>query len=383
MIHIIKHHIAKGSYTPWYDIIEFIEPHTYHEFDNKSDIERKLIGEPPYEDELIEHLKYLSPTSKDIVVFDYKYLNGYHHVDLELKLNQLSMRFGNCKFLLFDDDNAFPSTDSERFTIFSNIFNVECDDTKIVNIPINCNYYRYRASKQDYFPHLEFILRPFEGIIRQKKCNLFVGVDKKERLQVLKYFYNINLKEDSYIAYSGFTTTYDDNEISDSLLKFKKETLPIILDTPFEMSQMGSVNVEIPPLPFTMNSYFSCILETQILIGNQIHLSEKSWNPFISRNIPLILGSSFINQYLKEIGFWLADDLFDISPKFSAVDILNQYKSNLDIINKMSYSEIHDYYNSNIKNIDRNFENIKNAKFTYNSNWYKSIIKRNLPNTML
>lgn len=379
MIHIIPHHIAVGSYTRWYNMIDFDGDFIFHEFEDKEEIERKLIGEPPYEDRLISHLNKIKPTSKDVVVFDYQYLNGLDTSRLSVRLNQLSRNYNNCKFLLFDDDNRHPYVDTERYTIFSNIFQVYREDSQILNDnDLNCNYYRYRACFQDYFVNIEPIITKFQLNIRQKKTNLFVGVDKLERLEIFKYFYNIGLDKDSYTAYSGFTSTYDDSQINKHLQEFKKSHIPKILDTPFWMSEMGSVNVEIPPLPFTMNSYFSCILETQMLDGGLVHLSEKSWNPFISKNIPLILGSSYINKYLMDIGFWLADDLFDLSINHTTTDIINQYKSNLDIINKMTYDEIHEYYKKNINNIDRNFDLIKYAKFIYKQDNYKSLNNRNI-----
>ena len=78
------------------------------------------------------------------------------------------------------------------------------------------------------------------------------------------------------------------------------------------------------------------------------------------------------------IGFWLADDLFDLSPKQSRTDIINQYKSNLDTINNMTYDEIHEYYKKNINNIDRNFDLIKYAKFVYKQDNYKSLNNRTI-----
>lgn len=371
MIHIIKHHIGKGSYTPWYDIIEFTEPHIYHEFDNKLDIERKLIGDPPYENELVEHLKQISPTRNDIVVFDYNYLRDYEYNEFVLKINKLSHEFNNCKFLIFDDDNTFGFSINSNFTLFSNLFGIEKKDEKFI-YPKNCNYYRYRAPKQDYWPHLKYIVNTFQKNIRLKKMNLIIGVDKKERLEIFKYIHNIGLDKDSYLAYSGFVSGYNDSELSDSLLKFKKEKIPTILDTSFKDSLNGNVNVELPPLPITLNSYISCIIETQILIENSIHLSEKSWNPFISKNIPLILGSNFLNTYLKDIGFWLADDLFDLSIKQNITDVMNQYKKNLDVINNMSMNDLHSYYIKNKHHIESNFDLLENQKFIYNSLDYKN-----------
>ena len=371
MIHIIPQHIGKGSYTAWYDLLIFNEDHIFHQFNDTELIETKSIGEPPYSNLLIEKLNSINPKVGDIVIFDSKYINNYDG-QLEFDLIELSKKYNNCKFVLFDDDNSTEYTDEERYTLFSNKFQKR-KDNELNQYDLNCNYYRYRSSHQEYFPHLKYITRIFQDNIRQKKLNMIIGVDKKERLEIFKYVYNIGLDSESHLGYSAFTSQYDDSEISSALLRFKNEKLPVILDIPFERSLYGSVNVEIPPLPITMTSYFSCILETMVISGETIHLSEKSWNPFISKNIPLILGSTYINQYLLSRGFWLAEDLFDLSPQYSVTDILHQYKSNLDIIQKMSYDEIHSYYIKNQPYIEANFSRIETVKFEFKSDNYKKL----------
>jgi hypothetical protein len=370
MIHIIPHHIGKGSYVSWYDLINFTDEHIFHQFDDTEIVQRKLDSEPPYVDKLIQKLDKINPQFGDIVMFDSDYYNQYDG-KLEENLIELSKKYNDCKFVLFDDDNSLDYNDTERYTFFSNKFK-RCDSTSEYNL--NCNYYKYRAPLQENWPHISYVVNTFYLNIRQKKMNMFIGVDKKERLQTFKHVYNIGLDKDSWLAYSGFTTHYTDSEISEGLVKFRHEKLPVILDTSFEDSCNGSVNVELPPLPITMTSYFSCILETMVLGGEILHLSEKSWNPFISKNIPLILGSSYINDYLKKCGFWLADDLFDLKPQLDTDAILHQYRNNLDIINKMTYDEIHQYYLKHKNNIDSNFNIIKNAKFEYNPNQYKKLI---------
>lgn len=372
MIHVIPHHIAKGAYIPWYEIINFNEDVIFHKFDDTHEIEKKLIGEPPYIDYLINKLDIISPHKGDFVMFDIDYLydSKYNYDEFYEFINKLSIKYNDCKFIMFEDDSTFEYIDTERFTIFSNKFKKE-DISSHYNL--NCNYFRYRNKHQEFFKHANYIINVFKGNIRQKKTNLIVGVDKKERLQILKYFYKIGLDSDSWIGYSAFNSNYNDSEISDELLRFKKEKLPIIIDTPFEKSCEGNVNVEIPPLPLTMTSYVSCVLETSIIEGDVIHLSEKSWNPFVSQNIPLILGSSYLNEYLQDIGFWLAHELFDLKPKLNKSDIINQYMNNLNIINNMSYSQLHQFYSKNQIKISQNFRLLEkeNNTFIYNSNLYK------------
>jgi hypothetical protein len=369
MIHIIAQHISKGSYTPWYSILNPTEDHIFHSFDDDEDVERKLIGEPPYFNKLVEKFDKINPQFGDIVIFDAKYIgNNDGHLKLEENIIELSKKYNDCKIVLFDDDNWLEYIDTERYTYFSNKF--PSTDKVSSAYTLNCNYYRYRARLQEYWPHLEYIIKIYDDNIRQKKMNMVIGVDKKERLEIFKYVYNIGLDSESWLGYSGFACDYDESEISSKLLEFKKNKLPVILDTSFEDSCNGSVNVELPPLPLTMTSYVSCILETQIMIGDTLHLSEKSWNPFISKNIPLILASNRVVEYLKDCEFWLADDLFDTTQKFSGTDVLEQYKKNLDIINKMSMDDLHSYYKSNIRNIEKNFSIMKHARFEYNPNNY-------------
>ena len=74
---------------------------------------------------------------------------------------------------------------------------------------------------------------------------------------------------------------------------------------------------------------------------------------------------------MKDIGFWLADDLFDLTPQLTTNDILQQYRNNLDIINNISYEDLHEYYIKNLTKIDSNFRLLEQQKFRFNSNNYK------------
>jgi hypothetical protein len=369
MIHIIPHQIGKGSWVGWYDIIEFIEPHIFHEFNNKIDIERKIIGEPPYESLLHEHLKIIKPNPFDSIFIDIGYLN-YNSTfeEFDNYIIDLSKEY-KCKFFIVDGDNINSYKDTPYYTYFSNRFFIE-------NMNKNFNYFRYRSPKYENIKNTKNFISPYLINLRQKKMNMIVGVDKIFRLLSLKHVYDIGLNVDSYIGYSAFHRGYDDSEISESLIKFRDSTIPVILDIPMERSIHGAVNVEYPPLPITLNSYISCILESQIILHNELHVSEKTWNPFISYNIPLILGSYRLNEYLKKLGFWLAEDLFDLSPPIkSGESIIQNYTKNLNIINSLSIKEIHDYYIENIHNMHNNYDLLMNQKFHFNSDNYKKYPK--------
>jgi hypothetical protein len=371
MIYIIKHHIKKGSYVAWYDLITTQNESdiTYWESTDREDIERGKLNkkEPPYVDALEQHIKEINPKPMDIIIFDIKYLELEIPNECESYLNKLGKKLG-IKLVAVSDDVFRGYFDSDNYTFFSNLFDTKSSFSETSN---NFNYYRYRATKESYFNSIPELITPFQYNIREKKMNMIIGVDKKERFEVFKYTHNIGLDKESYMSYSAFCSTYDDSELSDSLRKWKGEHIPKILDTPIEKSLEGNVNPQIPPFPYCMNSYVSCILETQIHPSPEIHLSEKSWNPFLSHNIPLILGSSGINQYLKKLGFWMAGDLFDISRQETEEEIIKQYKSNLDIINKMSNEDLREYYTLHYHHIEQNYKIMKKQKFIYNKLNYK------------
>ncbi len=384
MIYIIKHHIRKGSYVAWYDLINFkfqtsvtvngtgfsinSSDITYWESPDKKDIESATLNskEPPYTDALEQHIKEINPKPMDVVMFDIKYLVLDVPILMESYLTNLGEQYG-IKLVAVDDDNFRNYADFANYTIFSNRFEIN-KNTYISN---NFNYYRYRSTKESYFDSIPELINPFINNIREKKMNMIIGVDKQERFEIFKYTHNIGLDKSSYLAYSAFHSTYDDSVLSNPLKKWKSKNIPKILDTPIESSLTGTVNPQIPPFPYCMNSYVSCILETNIHLESEIHLSEKSWNPFLSYNIPLILGSTGTNAYLKSLGFWMAADLFDISTKETQGGIIQQYKSNLDIINKMSNDELRDYYILNYRNLEKNYLNMKSQKFIYNKLNYK------------
>lgn len=385
MIYIITHHIRKGSYVAWYDLINFKSKSdvTYWESSDKNAIETANLNskEPPYQDALEQHIKEINPKPMDVIMFDINYLELNVPGATESYLTNLGEQY-EVKMVAIDDDNFKNYADSNNYTFFSNRFEVNKNNS----IRNNFNYYRYRATKESYFNSIPEIIRPFIDNIREKKMNMIIGADKEERFEIFKYTHNIGLDKESYLAYSAFCSTYDDSVLSNPLKKWKKENIPTILDTPIEASMTGTVNPQIPPFPYCMNSYVSCILETtihgssemhlnsegiEIYSPSEIHLSEKSWNPFLSHNIPLILGNSGINAYLISLGFWMATDLFEVSTKDTPEGIVQQYKSNLDIINKMSKDELRNYYILNYRNLEGNYNKLKSQKFIYNKLNYK------------
>jgi len=268
MIHVIPHHIGKGSYAAWYDCIDWSECKDLiiHKFDSKYKIENKTIVEemPPNEDyfDILEnHIQEINPSMNDWIVCDFQYTD-YSEPGFEKNIVKLSKKY-KVKLVFVDDDNYQPYTDNEYYTFHSNKFNY-ADTTNVFN------YYRYRIAKTDWYNNLYKTLNPFVKQRRPKKINFFVGVDKLERLEIYKYIHNIGLDKDSHLAYSGFSKDYSDDELSDSLLKWRNENVPKILDTTFEESEIGQVNPDLPPIAYCLTSYVSCIMETKIITKKDV-----------------------------------------------------------------------------------------------------------------
>lgn len=362
MIHVIPIHIKRGSYTAWHSLFNFKEPVNFINIENPLELEQNS-WRYNFIELLDSHLSKIDIRPNDSIILDVSYFFTDSLETLIEKANFISEKY-QCKIFLVDDDNKTDFFDTKNLTYFSNRFNIVTDKH-------NFNYFRYRAPLQYYWNEFDFVTNQFIKNFRQKKMNMIVGVDKIERIKIFKYVHDIGLNHDSWLGYSSFNRSYNDTDIDAELIEFRHKTIPIVLDCTQEMTHQGDINVEMPPLPITMTSYVSCILETAILLDGQMHLSEKSWNPFISKNIPLILGSAYINKYLKQLGFWMADDLFDLTPQLTQDSILQQYKNNLDIINKMSLNDLHSYYIQNKDNINSNFRLLKDQKFIFDRNNYK------------
>ena len=144
MIHVIPHHIGKGSYAAWYDIIDFqpsTQEVTFHKFDTKDTIEDKnIIDEQPPNDNyfklLQSHIEEIKPNINDWIVCDFQYLNYENFPDAEV--TELAKKY-QVKLVFIDDDNYQSYKDTEYFTYHSNKFYL-LDETKVFN------YYRYRIS---------------------------------------------------------------------------------------------------------------------------------------------------------------------------------------------------------------------------------------------
>jgi hypothetical protein len=123
----------------------------------------------------------------------------------------------------------------------------------------------------------------------------------------------------------------------------------------------------IPP-QYSLQSYVSITTETYFFqneLSKNAVFSEKSLKAFYGFNIPLILGQPASIRYLKDLGFDMFEDLFDLTPKFKKNEIFEQFEKNLKVINSMTKDELHKYYVNNLNRVHSNFQILTNRMEEY------------------
>jgi hypothetical protein len=68
---------------------------------------------------------------------------------------------------------------------------------------------------------------------------------------------------------------------------------------------------------------------------------------------------------LKDLGFDMFEDLFDLTPKFKKNEIFEQFEKNLKVINSMTKDELHKYYVNNLNRVHSNFQILTNRMEEY------------------
>jgi hypothetical protein len=132
--------------------------------------------------------------------------------------------------------------------------------------------------------------------------------------------------------------------------------IPLLYDSE-ESDPNIFVAFAIPPQT-SFQSYISITTETHFQaegVPSDIVLSEKAFKSFYGMNIPLIIGQPIGLKYLKDLGFDLFEDFFDVTPKYTKVEIFNQLDKNLQKIKSLSKKEIHDFYFENYDRVQNNF----------------------------
>jgi hypothetical protein len=308
----------------------------------------------------------------NIEIFENCYLNPNFY------FNEISKKYPHIKFIVLNDETFFRYTEAEYkhsnvFYIINGISNPYSFVTNLNNIKNLTSYYivnNYLQEKYIYF--IKNLFSMVDRMVKDKKYNFYNGVHKPHRLKSYELVKNNNLLNEGYFSYADFAFLSKNNDETTHFMDFldmKTEDeynqylsnfeIPLLYDT-LDCDPNVFVAFAIPPQT-SFQSYISITTETFFENNSKdLVFSEKSFKPFYGFNIPLIIGQTTGLKYLKDLGFDLFEDLFEITPTHNKTEIFEQLNKNLEKIKKISKLELHTFYETNLTRIYHNFEILTN-----------------------
>jgi len=290
--------------------------------------------------------------------------------------SHISKKYPYIKFIVSSDETFFNYTKKEYnhqnvFYIINGIINPYSFSKDLNYITNLTSYYILNNYLQeDYNNFIKRLFYTTFNLVKDKKYNFYNGVHKPHRLKSYELIKKNNLLDEGYFSYADFAYLSKNNEYNQEFIDFlelktEKEyknylsnfEIPLLYD-----SEESDPNVFIPfltPPQTSLQSYISITTETFFNEGEfakNLVFSEKSFKPFYGFNIPLIIGQPTSLKYLKDLGFDLFEDFFDLEPVYSKSEIFKQFDKNLKKIKQMSKSDIHKFYINNINRITTNFD---------------------------
>ena len=297
----------------------------------------------------------------------------------------LSEKYPNIKFIVLTDETFMQYThkcfkNKNVFYIINSLQNPYEFIPTVSSMERVANYYIINTYLQEnYNKFLNSLFHQTHNLVREKKYNFFNGIHKPHRLKCYEIIKKNNMLSDGYFSYVDFACFKNDEsqyqqfmdfleiESTTSYLDYLKQfQIPYLCDTT-EVDPNVFVAFAIPP-QYSLQSYVSITTETYFFENQNaknVNFSEKSLKAFYGFNIPLILGQPTSIRYLKDLGFDMFEDLFDLTPKYTRKEIFEQFDNNVKIIKNMSKDTLHDYYVKNINRISNNFEILTSRMVEY------------------
>lgn len=293
--------------------------------------------------------------------------------------NEINKRYPHIKFIVLNDETFFKYTEVEYkqsnvFYIINGISNPYSFVKNLNSIKNLTSYYIVNNYLQEnYIYFIQQLFSMIDRMVKDKKYNFYNGVHKPHRLKSYELIKNNNLLNEGYFSYADFaflSKNSDETSYFMNFLDIKTEDeytqylsnfeIPFLYDT-LDSDPNVFVAFAIPPQT-SMQSYISITTETFFQEDNNRDLifSEKSFKPFYGFNIPLIIGQPTGLKYLKDLGFDLFEDFFEITPTYSKTEIFEQLNKNLEKIKKISKLELHSFYETNLSRIYHNFDLLTN-----------------------
>jgi hypothetical protein len=300
-------------------------------------------------------------------------------------VDYLSEKYPNIKFIVLTDETFMQYThkcfkNKNVFYIINSLQNPYEFIPTVSSMERVANYYIINTYLQEnYNKFLNSLFHQTHNLVREKKYNFFNGIHKPHRLKCYEIIKKNNMLSDGYFSYVDFACFKNDESQYQQFMDFleiksttsyldylKQFQIPYLCDTT-EVDPNVFVAFAIPP-QYSLQSYVSITTETYFFESQNaknVNFSEKSLKAFYGFNIPLILGQPTSIRYLKDLGFDMFEDLFDLTPKYTRKEIFEQFDNNVKIIKNMSKDTLHDYYVKNINRISNNFEILTSRMVEY------------------
>jgi hypothetical protein len=300
-------------------------------------------------------------------------------------INYISKKYPKLRFIVLTQETFLTYTkqsfdNKNVFYIINSLSNPYEYVANVSKMETVANYYIMNTYlQQNYNTFLNSLFHQTRDLVRTKKYNFFNGIHKPHRLKCYEIIKNNNMLDDGYFSYVDFAYFKNDEEQYqefmeffgfDSIESYLKHLngfqIPYLCDTT-EVNPNVFVAFAIPP-QYSLQSYVSITTETYFFENENarnVNFSEKSLKSFYGFNIPLILGQPTSIRYLKDLGFDMFEDLFDLTPKYKRSEIFEQFDNNVKVINSMTKMELHEYYVNNLNRIHHNYETLTKRMVEY------------------
>lgn len=386
MIHILDYKSCTFDYNPEI-LLQYVDlPRIFQKFISQSEYVKNKLNQDGgvvykrIEDNekytLSEFCKYLDEnTDITVLVCNIDIFKDCYIIPNSF-FSHISKKYPHIKFIVSSDETFMKyTTDEYKHKNVFYILNSISDPYSFVgNINTLNNFASYYIMndylQEEYVSFLQKLFYTSNDVVRDKKYNFYNGVHKPHRLKCYELIKKYDLLNEGYFSYADFAYQSKNEELDDEFVHFfelkNKDEYKEFLST-FEIplfydTKESDPNVFVAfanPPQTSLQSYISITTETTFqsdLRHTSMVLSEKAFKSFYGFNIPLIVGTPIGIAYLRDLGFDLFEDLFDVEPKSSKKDIFEQFEKNLTKIKSMSKIELHDYYIKNMDRLNSNFE---------------------------
>ena len=268
-----------------------------------------------------------------------------------------------CKTFIFHSESTF----IDKPNVFNPHYSLNNVNEKIPNFYL----LNFGLSKHRWLVHMLF--ERYHKMYRDKIFYSTNGVFKPHRTLVYSLLKENNLLDKTYYSYQAYSNFDEDYEthfkdikigypITEKYFNSLKSELPIVLDYDW----VGKVDQSSLTLPYTMNSYISLVCCTNYVQTAELYTSEKIFKPFFSFHIPIFFGVRGLYGVLKKLGFYLFDDLIDLSFDDITDDGERIYSAfdQVITINSIGKKRIHQYYREKHAELLHNFNLLKTLSDT-------------------